>query len=116
MPSSPATRRASAASSTEQQPCLLFPAPGAPEPSPATSQDSGAASVASTPFGEPSRMNTPITSYPWRSSSAAATELSTPPLMATTTFLRGGAIAGPGDRMIRGLATGGTAGPAVLDF
>src|SRR2546423_13250103 len=33
-------------------------------------------------------MNTPTTSYPSRSSSAAATELSTPPLIATTTFLR----------------------------
>src|SRR3954469_8695109 len=33
-------------------------------------------------------MNTPRTSYPSRSNSAAATELSTPPLMATTTFLR----------------------------
>ena len=40
------------------------------------------------PAGVPSRMNTPITSYPSRSNSAAATELSTPPLMATTTFFR----------------------------
>ena len=31
-------------------------------------------------------MKTPRTSYPSRSSSAAATELSTPPLIATTTF------------------------------
>ena len=45
--------------------------------------------AASTPLGDPSRMNTPITSYPSRSSSAAATELSTPPLIATTTFFRG---------------------------
>jgi hypothetical protein len=33
-------------------------------------------------------MKHPTTSYPWRSNSAAATELSTPPLMATTTFSR----------------------------
>src|SRR5690349_2653619 len=78
MPRSPATRRASAASSTEQHPCLFFPD---------ESQES--ACGASTPCGEPRRMKTPITSYPSRSKSAAATELSTPPLIATTTFLRG---------------------------
>ena len=44
------------------------------------------------PSGDPSRMNTPITSYPSRSSSAAATELSTPPLIASTTFFRPPAI------------------------
>src|SRR5579871_1234077 len=78
MPSMPATRRASAASSTEQHPCLFFP----PDVSQLTS------SAVSTPLGEPRRINTPTTSYPSRSKSAAATELSTPPLMATTTFLR----------------------------
>src|SRR5688500_13716137 len=77
MSSTAATRRASAASSTEQHPCLLFPL---------GSHDSAAA--ASTPSGVPSRMNTPTTSYPPRCSSAAATELSTPPLIATTTFPR----------------------------
>src|SRR5439155_25167408 len=77
----PATRRASAASSTEQQPCLFFAADG--------SQLSGSAS---TPLGEPRRRNAPTTSYPWRSNSAAATELSTPPPIATTTFSRKRAI------------------------
>src|SRR3954462_14990677 len=84
MSSIPATRRASAASRTEQQPCLFLPPPS-------VSHDSAAAPCAacpSTPLGDPSRMNTPSTSYPSRSNRAAATELSTPPLIATTTFLR----------------------------
>src|SRR6187549_1185521 len=93
MPSSPATRRASAASRTEQQPCLFFPPAGGDRlsglPGGFVSQCSPPCTGPSTPLGEPSRRNAPITSYPWRSSSAAATELSTPPLMARRTFFRG---------------------------
>src|SRR4051812_31535923 len=97
MPSNPATRRASAASRTEQQPCLFFPLLLPPAggdrlsgpPGGFVSQCSPPCTGPSTPLGEPSRRNAPITSYPWRSSSAAATELSTPPLMARSTFFRG---------------------------
>src|SRR5438445_2702539 len=86
MSSTAATRRASTASSTEQQPCLGFELEWEDVPDEAGTPRSG--SALSTPSGDPSRMNTPSTSYPSRSSSAAATELSTPPLIATTTFLR----------------------------
>ena len=41
-------------------------------------------SVASTPSGEPSRRKAPMTSWPCRFNSAVATELSTPPDIATT--------------------------------
>src|ERR1700687_4751169 len=59
MPSVAATRRASRKSSSEQQPL---------------------------PVASPQRrIETPITSYPASTSKAAATELSTPPLMPTTT-------------------------------
>ena len=86
-----ATRRASYASKTEQHPCLDFP--GGSRKAPDTPAEAGAPtspSIFSTPSGEPKRMNTPNTSYPSRSSSAAATELSTPPLMAQTTFFPDG--------------------------
>src|SRR5689334_20894614 len=73
----PATRRASAASRTEQHPCLFLPE---------VSQTSPPCASGSTPLGVPNRMKAPTTSYPSRSKSAAATELSTPPLIATTTF------------------------------
>src|SRR2546423_850026 len=92
MPSNPATRRASAASRTEQQPCLLLP-----EVSQSVDEANAAANVPvasdsacpPTPSGVPSRMNTPTTSYPSRNNSAAATDESTPPDMATTTLGRG---------------------------
>src|SRR5215217_1437047 len=93
MPSIPATRRASSASRTEQQPCLFFP--------PEVSHAPPAGPAVSTPFGDPRRRKAPITSYPSRSSSAAATELSTPPLIATTTFLRTFSIGFPAGRIIR---------------
>src|SRR6185503_16286920 len=83
-----------AASRTEQHPCLLLP-PAASDAGDAADASISQCSLSwweSTPCGEPSRMKAPITSYPSRSSSAAATELSTPPLMATTTFFFATAI------------------------
>ena len=58
-----ATRRASSTSDTLQQPVSLSP--------------------------PHSRIVTPTTSWPSRASSAAATDESTPPLMATITFMTG---------------------------
>ena len=63
IPKEAATMRASRASEMLQQ--LFF-------------EDSSAWTF--TPF----RMNIPISSWPWRCKSIATTELSTPPLMATT--------------------------------
>src|SRR3989304_2840005 len=62
MPSCSATRRASLVASSEQH------------------GRSGSSAPSSNSF-----MVTPTTSYPWRTSSAAATELSTPPDIATNT-------------------------------
>src|SRR4051812_16023612 len=97
-----ATRRASPASRTEQQPCLcdLGAALNDGEVAPAeagpprerlraslASLTSQTSSFSCTPSGVPRRMKQPMTSYPSRFNNAAATELSTPPDMATTTFL-----------------------------
>src|SRR6185436_18471795 len=67
-----ATRAASAESPTLQHPCLPDAAFG--------------------PAATPLRRKTPVTSWPASASSAAATELSTPPLMATTTRMARGSI------------------------
>jgi len=66
MSSLSATRRASPASIAEQHPFLL-------------------SRRASSCVCAPVRMNSPITSYPCRFSSTADAELSTPPLIASTT-------------------------------
>src|SRR5512141_2312843 len=92
MPSWPATRRASSAASSEQQ---LF----------LNSEYESATSCR--------RIHTPTTSWPWRWSSAAATDESTPPDIATRTRLmrrrtsgarRRRALASPPRRPVRSRA------------
>ena len=79
MPSCWATRRASSTSATLQQPVSLSP--------------------------PHSRIVTPTTSWPSRASSAAATDESTPPLMATSTFTaRGRRAAGAACATAAGIA------------
>src|SRR5580704_5780387 len=92
MSSKSATRRASAASDALQHPCLCEDLRGATAVSELTpsveiiGSEVAPLAVAQTVSSvAPDRMKRPMTSYPWRFSSTAAAELSTPPLIANTT-------------------------------